>query len=240
MDSENLIRLQKFLSLSGVASRRKSEEYIINGRVMVNGKIVTELGTKVSSLDIVLFDNKRIEIEESKVYIMLNKPVGFVTTSKDQFNRKTVLDLVKIEKRIYPVGRLDYNSSGLLILTNDGDFAYKMTHPKKEIWKLYNINVLGNPKEDDIQKLRDGIEIDGYLTQKCKIKVLEKSSAKTNIEIQIKEGRNRQIRKMFSTIGHEVLTLNREKIGSLLLGDLKVSEWRYINKLELEELQCQF
>ena len=167
-------RLQKFLANAGIASRRKCEELILDGKVEVNGTIVTELGTKVSEKDIVKYNGKIVKTEEEKIYILLNKPIGYVTTAKDQFNRDTVLDLIKINKRIVPVGRLDMYTSGALILTNDGEFVNMLTHPKNEIDKTYNVTVKGNVTNEDIEQLQKGVKIDDeYITKPAKVKILK-------------------------------------------------------------------
>ena len=228
------MRLQKYLALCGIASRRKCEELILNGKVEVNGKIVTELGTKVIlNKDNVKYNGKTVNLEEEKVYILLNKPIGYITTSKEQFGRDKVLDLVKINKRIVPVGRLDMYTSGAIILTNDGDFVNKLTHPSHEIEKTYNVTLKGIVTKEDIENLKNGVEIDdGYITKKAKAKILKIDEEKkiSRIQITIHEGKNRQIRKMCETIGKKVLALHRCKIGDLDVKDLKLGQWRYLTK----------
>ena len=229
------IRLQKYIAMAGVASRRKAEELIRNGFVTVNGKIVTEMGTKVNKNDIVEVCGERAKLEENKVYIMLNKPKGYVTTVKDQFSRKTVLDLLDgIKERIYPVGRLDYETSGLLLLTNDGDFSYRMTHPSHKVDKVYIATVSGEVGEDIVEKFRKGIEIDGYVTSPSAMCVLYKDKKKSTVQITIHEGRNRQVRKMCEAVGHPVLDLKRVSIGNLTLGNLKEGQWRYLSDFEIK------
>jgi len=211
------LRLNKYIASTGACSRRKAEEYIISGRVSINGKIVTELGTQVGSNDVVCIDGKEIVLEERKVYIMLNKPIGYVTTAKEQFNRKSVLDIVKVKERIYPVGRLDMDSEGLLLLTNDGDFANNIIHPTKHIAKRYEVLLKEEITETMIKKLRDGVDIGGYTTRRA---VIEK--IKDNIvHITITEGKNRQVRRMCEAVGNKVLNLKRIAIGNLELGNLK-------------------
>ena len=232
-------RLQKFLANAGIASRRKCEELILNGKVEVNGEVVTELGTKVSDKDIVKYNGKIVKPEEEKVYILLNKPIGYVTTAKDQFNRDTVLDLVKINKRIVPVGRLDMYTSGALILTNDGDFVNMLTHPKNEINKTYNVTVKGNITKEDVENLQNGVEIDdGYITKPAKVKILKIDEEKniSRIQITIHEGKNRQVRKMCEAINKKVLALHRCKIGNIEVKDLKVGNWRYLTNKEIANL----
>lgn len=229
------MRLQKYLSQSGVASRRASEEMIKQGRVFVNGKAITEMGYIVLENDTVEVDGSIVLKSEQKVYIMLNKPVGYVSTAKDQFGRPTVIDIVKgIKQRLYPVGRLDYDTSGLIILTNDGDFTYSLTHPKHEINKLYEATVSGHPSEEDIKRFENGLKIEDYLTSKAQFKVKSKLDNRTIVEITIHEGKNRQVRKMCEAIGHKVLSLKRIAIGEVKLGDLEEGKWR---ELTVEELK---
>ncbi|MBP3831178.1 MAG: rRNA pseudouridine synthase [Clostridia bacterium] len=232
-------RLQKFLANAGIASRRKCEELILDGKIEVNGAIVTELGTKVSEKDIVKYNGKIVKTEEEKIYILLNKPIGYVTTAKDQFNRDTVLDLIKINKRIVPVGRLDMYTSGALILTNDGEFVNMLTHPKNEIDKTYNVTVKGNVTNEDIEQLQKGVKIDDeYITKPAKVKILKIDKEKniSRIQITIHEGKNRQVRKMCEAINKKVLALHRCKIGNIEVKDLKVGNWRYLSKKEVENL----
>ena len=232
-------RLQKYLAKAGIASRRKCEELILDGKIEVNGLVVTELGTKVSEKDIVKYNGKIVKTEEEKVYILLNKPIGYVTTAKDQFNRETVLDLVKINKRIVPVGRLDMYTSGALILTNDGEFVNMLTHPRNEVNKTYNVTLKGFVENEDILKLQNGVEIDdGYITKPAKVKILKIDEEKniSRIQITIHEGKNRQVRKMCEAINKRVLALHRSKIGNIEVKDLKVGNWRYLTNKEIENL----
>ena len=233
------IRLQKYIASSGVASRRKAEELILEGKVYVNGKQVTELGTKINpKTDKVEYNGEELHEEEEKVYILLNKPIGYVTTSKDQFSRDTVLDLVKVKERIVPVGRLDMYTSGALILTNDGDFVYKVTHPKHEIEKTYNVTIRGNITKEEMEELAHGVEIDGHLTSEAKLRFLKREEEKniTRVEVIIHEGRNRQVRKMFESIGKSVIALHRSKIGNICVKDLKLGTWRFLKKEEINRL----
>ena len=216
------IRLQKFLANQGVCSRRKAEEHILNGDVQVNGKTVTQLGTKIiPNKDEVIFQGKKITLSnDKKVYILLNKPIGYVTTTKDQFGRDTVLDLVKVKESILPVGRLDMYTSGAIILTNDGEFIYKITHPKYEIEKTYNVTLKGKITDEDVQKLRDGVEIGDYTSGKAKVRILKIDEEKniSRLEITIHEGKNREVRKMCDAVGKKVLALHRSK---------KLGKWKY-------------
>ncbi|MDI6605168.1 MAG: pseudouridine synthase [Thermoanaerobacteraceae bacterium] len=231
-------RLQKFLAECGIGSRRKCEQFIRDGFVKVNGKIVKELGIKVEPLeDKVEYNNKIVKKSEKLIYIMLNKPTGYVTTVKDQFNRASVLDLIDIKERIYPVGRLDYNTSGLLLLTNDGALTYKLTHPKHEVLKTYIAEIKSIPSDIELEELRNGIIIDNFKTSKAKIKILKIKDNTSIVEVQIHEGRNRQIRKMFDYIKHTVIKLKREKIGEIGLGKLKIGHCRYLNDKEINYLK---
>ena len=221
-------RLQKYLANNGIAARRKCEEYILAGRVKVNGKIVTELGTKIKpENDIVEFDGVKVDKIEKHVYILLNKPIGYVTTVKDQFDRPTVLDLVKVKEKILPVGRLDMYTSGALILTNDGDFVYKVTHPKNEVTKTYTVTLKGQVSDDEIEKLRSGVVLDdGFKTSPAKVKRImeDKENNKTRLEIVIHEGKNREVRRMCDAIGKKVLALHRSKIGTISLEGLTIGK----------------
>lgn len=235
------VRLQKFLAEAGIASRRKCEELIQSGKVMVNGKVVETLGTKINPKeDKVTYNGKIVENSLQKTYILLNKPIGYVTTAKDQFKRDTVLDLIKINKRIVPCGRLDMYTSGALILTDDGDFVYKITHPKHEIEKTYTVTIKGIVTNEEVQKLRQGVEIDDngekYITKKANVRILKTDIEKdiSRLEIVIHEGKNRQVRKMCEAVGKRVLALHRCKIGTLDVKDLKLGEWRYLSKREVE------
>ena len=221
------IRLQKFLADAGIASRRKAEELILEGKVAVNEKIIKELGTKVNpEVDKVTFNGKLVENNNKKIYILLNKPIGHVTTVKDQFNRDTVLKLVKVKERVVPCGRLDMYTSGALILTNDGDFVNKITHPKHEITKTYTVTVKGIVTNKEVEDLINGVEIDDngipYTTKKAKVRILKTDIEKdiSRLEITIHEGKNRQIRKMCEAIGHKVLALHRSKIAGIGVKDI--------------------
>lgn len=235
------VRLQKFLASCGIASRRKCEELILAGKVEVNGKVVNELGTKVNiQKDEVKYNGKIIKPEEEKIYILLNKPIGYVTTVKEQFGRDKVTDLVKQNKRIVPVGRLDMYTSGALILTNDGELVNKLTHPKNEINKTYNVTVAGIVTEQDIENLKSGVEIDNsYITKPAKVKILKIDNEKniSRVQITIHEGKNRQIRKMCQAINKRVLALHRSKIGNIEVRDLRLGTWRYLTKKEVNELK---
>lgn len=238
------IRLQKYLSEAGIASRRKSEELILQGKIKVNGQVVTELGTKVNpEKDEVKYKDKLVKIENKKIYILLNKPIGYVTTAKDQFNRPTVIDLLKESKikpkeQVLPVGRLDMYTSGALLLSNDGDFIFEITHPKHEITKTYQVTLKGIITENEVNQLRQGVDIGGYVTKPAKVKIMkiEENKNTSRVEITIHEGKNRQVRRMCEAVGKKVLALHRSKIGDITVKDLKLGEWRYLESEEVKGL----
>ncbi len=233
-----LVRVQKFLAEAGVASRRKCEEYIETGRVKVNDEIA-KLGTKINpETDIVVFDGKKIENKEELVYILLNKPIGYVTTAKDQFSRDSVLDLVRVKQRIVPVGRLDMYTSGALLLSNDGDFVYKITHPKHEVNKTYTVTLKGIVTDEEVKQLENGVEIEDYITKPAKVRILKTDTEKdiSRLEITIHEGKNRQVRKMCEAVGRRVQALHRSKIGNIDVKDLKLGTWRYLKPEEIKYL----
>ena len=232
-------RLQKYLANQGIAARRKCEEFILDGRVKVNGKVVTELGTKINpEIDKIEFDGKEVEKVEKKVYILLNKPIGYVTTAKDQFDRPTVLDLVKVKEKVLPVGRLDMYTSGEIILTNDGEFINKVTHPKNEIEKTYTVTVKGIVTDEDVEKLRNGVQIENYTSGKAKVKILRIDEEKkiSRLAITIHEGKNREVRKMCEAIDKKVLALHRRSVAGLDVKNMQIGTWRYLNSREVEAI----
>lgn len=228
-------RLQKYLAMAGVGSRRYCETLISERRVMVNGQTVDKQGVKVDpAVDSIQVDGKSITMEEEYVYIMLNKPSGYVTTVKDPQGRPTVLDLLQdVSVRLYPVGRLDYETEGLLLLTNDGEFAYRMTHPKFKMSKIYLATVQGQLSDEKIERLRTGVKLDDGMTKPAKVNVVRKEKYKTVVEMGISEGKNRQVRRMFKAVGNPVLALKRISIDQLTLDKLSVGSYRYLNKEEL-------
>lgn len=230
-------RLQKYIALSGYCSRRKAEELIVQGKVMVDGEIVTELGTKVDGNNQVTVEGKTLT-RETKEYILLYKPRGVVTTTNDEKNRKTVLDLIETDKRLYPIGRLDYDTTGILLLTNDGDLTNLLIHPKNEIDKVYVVKIEGILTGNEINNLERGVLIDGYKTSKSKVKVkkIDKKNNTSLVQITIHEGKNHQVKKMFLAVGHKVLKLKREKIAFLDLTGLKPGEYRKLNMKEVKKL----
>ena len=236
---ENM-RLQKFMALAGCGSRRKCEAWIDDGQVRVNGAIVTELGTKIDpEQDTVQFRGKRIQLEEKKVTVALNKPAGYITTSKDQFGRPNVCELIDLPGvRLYPIGRLDYQTTGLLLLTNDGELAYAMTHPKHHVAKVYHGILKGMVQQEDIEKLRAGVTLeDGYVTRPAQAKYLGAAGSHSRVEITVYEGKNHQVRRMARAIGHPVLKLRRVAVGSVRLGRLEEGEYRVLTQEEIQALK---
>ncbi len=232
------MRLQKYMALSGVASRRKSEEMIKEGRVKVNNRVITELGTIIDpEVDKIIVDDKNIRLETNKVYIMLNKPVGYVSSLKDEKGRRVVTDLIEgVRERIYPVGRLDADTTGLLLLSNDGDLAYKLTHPSNKVDKKYIAIVEGVPNKKELDTLRNGVFIDGKKTHPAKVKISKRYDTDSILDIVIHEGRNRQVKKMCEAVGHPVKKLKRVSIGEIELGGLDIGNWRFLNDEEIEYL----
>ena len=231
-------RLQKVIAASGVASRRKAEELIKDGKVKVNGKVITELGTKVDSKDTIEVNNKIIE-KEIKEYYLLNKPRGVITSTSDDKGRTTVVDLINTEARIYPVGRLDYDTTGALLLTNDGEFANILTHPKNNIDKVYLAKLNGIIKGEHINKLKDGVMLDNVLVKpsRVKLKKVDPSKNTSMVEITIHEGKNHEVKRLFESVGFLVDKLTRERIGIFNLEGLKSGEYR---KLTTKEVQIVY
>lgn len=230
-------RLQKFLAASGVASRRASEIIIAEGRVFVNGKRVTDPAVKVTQKDRVTVDGKAVRPAKSKVYVMLNKPVSVLSSSSDDRGRKCVVELVDIpDARLFAVGRLDYDTSGLILLTNDGEFMQRITHPSFEIWKTYEAVVKGEPGESVLKKLREGVMLDDGQTLPAFADVIGYKGNNAIVEIRIREGRNRQVRRMLEAVHYPVISLRRTELGGLRLGDLKNGAWRYMKRRDFEDL----
>lgn len=234
---DNKIRLQKHLSVCGVASRRKAEELILSGKVKVNGHIAS-IGDKVDpKRDKVTVRGKAVVAVNEKVYIMLHKPRGFVTTMKDERDRKCVSDLVKdVGVKVFPVGRLDRNSEGLLIMTNDGEFSNKLTHPSSHVNKTYRVTVSGQVEEENLIEMREGIVLDGRKTMPCDVFIAERKADRTVLIFIIQEGRNRQIRRMCEAVGLKVLRLKRTEIAGVKLGMLPQGKWRPLNEKEMRHL----
>lgn len=232
------MRLNKYIADAGICSRRKADELIKNGGVKVNGAVVRELGMQVEGGDVVQVNGKTIEGAGKKIYVAVNKPVGYITSMDDDRDRPTVAELVTdIPERLFPVGRLDYNTSGLLIMTNDGQLTYTLTHPKHEVYKTYIAKVAGVISEARIAKLRRGVDIGGFITSPARVKVIKQMPRHAIVEISIREGKNRQVRKMFAAVGNKVQQLERVAIGEIKLGRLMEGHYRKLNREEIEYLK---
>ena len=231
-------RLQKVIANNGYTSRRKAEELILDGRVSVNGNIVTELGTKVSDEDVIRIDNKLLNKEDKKVYYLLNKPCGYICSLSDEKGRKVVTDLIEGDIRVYPVGRLDFDTTGLLILTNDGELTNILAHPSNNVEKTYKATIDGILNVDEIYKLKDGIVIDGIKVVPTRVKVKKKNLNKNKqiVEISIVEGRNHIVKRIFDSIGHPVIKLKRIRYGNLNVDDLRYGEYRELSLKEIKDL----
>jgi len=232
-------RLQKYLSRHGVASRRASEEIIASGKVKVNGVTVVTPGTKINpSEDRVEVDGKKLARPEKKVYILLNKPRDYISTVSDPAGRKKITDLLDgVKERVYPVGRLDYDSEGLILLTNDGDFTFHLTHPKYNVSKTYRVRVKGTVQTRDLNSLSSGIMLDDGMTAPAQVSLIDERDGNSLVEITIGEGRNRQVRRMFEKVGYEVIRLKRIKIANLSLGLLKSGQYRFLSGSEIFRLK---
>ncbi|EDS72718.1 rRNA pseudouridine synthase [Anaerofustis stercorihominis] len=235
---EEKMRINKYLASCGVASRRKCEEIISRGKVTVNGEVVRELGTIINvEKDLVKVYGKEVSLDTKKVYYMLNKPQGVISASKSKYGEETVVDLLgKKEHRLFPVGRLDKDTTGLIILTNDGDFAYKLTHPKYEKEKTYEALVKGKVDSKSLDKLKQGVVIDGKKTSRAKVRLVKMIGVNSLVEITLIEGRKRQVKKMCEKVGHKVIKLNRTMENGLSLGDLEIGEYRKLTKNEVSKL----
>lgn len=231
------MRLNKFLSSAGIASRRKCDEIIASGQVTVNGKVVTKLGSVINEKkDKIIYQGVEVKLPTSFVYIKLNKPKGYACTASDEKGRKTIYDLIPTEERLFSVGRLDYDTEGLIILTNDGDFANKIMHPKYDVEKEYQVTIEGDIKESELAVMRKGVVIDGNKMPPAKIKLIEKKADATKLSVVIHEGQNRQVRRMFEAIGKSIKLLKRVRIGKVLLGGLSRGEFRDLTEEELNLL----
>lgn len=231
-------RLQKYLAHAGIASRRAAEEIIASGRVFVNGKRVTDPTTKVTVKDKVTVDGKSVKPTKTKTYIIMNKPTGVLSSASDDRGRKCVVDLVKSDARLYPVGRLDYDTQGLILLTDDGDFMQYITHPSHEIWKTYEAQIKGEIDEETLQKLREGVDLgeeDG-ITLPAEADVVRFKGKNAVVRVKIREGKNRQVRRMLEAVGHPVLRLKRTALGGLEIGDLKPGSYRNMKRSDFEDL----
>lgn len=234
------MRLNKFLASAGVGSRRKCDDYIVEGRITVNGEVVIKLGSKVDEQkDEVRFDGNPVARRTTLIYILLNKPTGYVTTASDEFNRRTVMDLISLEERVYPVGRLDLESTGLLLMTNDGALTNELIHPRYKIPKTYHVLLNKIIRPVDAYHFERGLMLDDKKTAPCKLSGIRVIDNCSFMEVTIAEGRNRQIRRMFNLLGYEVEELDRIAFGPLNLAGLKRGEWRYLKPSEVEALRKQ-
>ncbi len=235
---EDGLRLNKYIAQAGVCSRRKADELIAAGKVKVNGSVMDQLGYRVQPGDRVEAAGRVLGGGEKKVYYMLNKPVGYVTTLSDEFDRPTVMELMAdVEERVFPVGRLDYGTSGLLLFTNDGELAYQLTHPSRQIDKVYRARLNEPLTEEKLKQLRRGVDIGGFVTSPAQVEVLKQNERGALVEIIIHEGKNRQVRKMFDAVGCRVLELERVALGGLTLGRLKPGHYRKLSREELAMLR---
>ena len=230
------MRINKYIAQAGVASRRKADELIANGNVKINGAVMREPGYDVRDKDAVSVNGRIIENRQKLVYVLVNKPMGMITSSKDDKERATVMELVQdIDERLFPVGRLDYNTTGALIMTNDGQLTYRVSHPRHELGKTYRALVKGVLSDEKVRKLRNGVDIGGYITRK--VKVIKGGQNSTLVEVTIHEGKNRQVRKMFASVGNPVQELERVAIGEVRLGHLKQGHYRKLTREEIEYLK---
>ncbi len=233
-----MMRLNKFLAHAGIASRRKCDDLIQAGHVTVNGEPINQVGVVIDETkDKVTFKGQPVQIQEHFVYVLLNKPKGTVTTASDEFDRETVVDLIEVPERIYPIGRLDYETSGVLLLTNDGDLTHKLLHPNYKVEKVYHALIDRVIRPIDLHKFRTGIELDEAKTQPCQIREMQIKDNRSFLEIILKEGRNRQIRRMFEALGYKVEKLERISFAGIRAGRLQPGEWRYLTKREEELLK---
>ena len=232
------MRLNKYIASAGICSRRKADELIAAGNVKINGAVMREMGYDVEEGDRVVVNGRLIEGAGEKVYVAVNKPKGYITSMDDDRDRATVAELVKdIPERLFPVGRLDYNTTGLLLMTNDGDLAYRLTHPKHEVFKTYVALVSGIVSDARLARLRKGVDIGGFVTSPARVKIVRQNQRSTVVEISIREGKNRQVRKMFKAVGNTVLELERVAIGDVRLGHMQQGHYRKLTRREIEYLK---
>lgn len=232
------MRLNKYIASAGICSRRKADELIENGNVKVNGAVVKTMGWQVEEDDVVEANGRVIEAVNKKIYVVVNKPLGYITSMQDEKDRDTVADLVAdIPQRLFPVGRLDYNTTGLLIMTNDGELTQTLTHPRHEVYKTYVAKVAGVISDSRLAKLRKGVDIGGFVTSPAKVRLVRQMPRRAVVEISIREGKNRQVRKMFAAVGNKVQDLHRTAIGEIRLGRLKEGHYRKLTKEEIAYLK---
>ena len=232
------MRLNKYIASAGICSRRKADELIAAGNVKINGAVMREMGYDVQEGDRVSVNGRPVEAESNKVYVAVNKPKGYITSMDDDRDRATVAQLVSdIPERLFPVGRLDYNTTGLLLMTNDGDLAYRLTHPKHEVYKTYVALVSGIVSDARLARLRKGVDIGGFVTSPAKVRIIKQNQRSTVVEISIREGKNRQVRKMFKAVGNTVIELERIAIGDVRLGHMQQGHYRKLTRREIDYLK---
>ena len=232
------MRLNEYIASAGICSRRKADELIAAGNVKINGAVMREMGYDVQEGDQVSVNGRPVEAADNKVYVAVNKPKGYITSMDDDRDRATVAQLVSdIPERLFPVGRLDYNTTGLLLMTNDGDLAYRLTHPKHEVYKTYVAMVSGIVSDARLAKLRKGVDIGGFVTSPAKVRLIKQNQRSTVVEISIHEGKNRQVRKMFKAVGNNVIELERIAIGDLRLGHMQQGHYRKLTRREIDYLK---
>ena len=232
------MRLNKYIAHAGIASRRKADELTINGNVKINGLTMREPGYNVKPGDVVEVNGQRISGQEKMEYVLLNKPKGYITSMQDEKGRPVVTELVAdVDARLFPVGRLDYNTSGMLIITNDGDLTYRLTHPRHQVTKTYRALVSGVLSKEKLFRLRKGVDIGGFVTSPAQVKIIRQAERSAVVDITIQEGKNRQVRKMFAAVGNPVQELQRTAIGDLRLGRLKEGHYRKLTRNEIEYLK---
>ncbi len=231
-------RLQKFIARAGVASRREVERFITEGRVAVNGCIITKLGTKVDPVrDVIKFDGILVRSSPKKLYVVLNKPVGYVSTLKDPQGRPVIMELLnRITVRVYPVGRLDYDAEGLMLLTNDGELAHRLQHPRYGISRTYEVKIKDIPTDDELSRVRKGIKLEDGVTLPAKVTFLRRTMKNCWLKMTLSEGRNRQVKRMFAAIGHPVMKIKRVKFGVIGLGNLMKGQYRHLTEDEVKDL----
>ncbi|RMF61684.1 MAG: rRNA pseudouridine synthase [Calditrichaeota bacterium] len=233
-----MIRLNRYLAICGVGSRRSCDNYIKAGKVTVNGETVTQMGVRIDpEKDVVCFEGQEVRAPQQFIYILMNKPLRTVTTVKDEKRRKTVIDLLKLPERLFPVGRLDYYTTGALLITNDGELAYYLMHPRFQVSKVYRVLLNKLIRPIDLHKFQNGVELDGRLTAPCKATELRRIDNRSYLEVELHEGRNRQIRRMFDVLGYQVEELHRYSFAGLTVNDLKPGEWRELTSEEIQQLK---
>ncbi len=234
-----MMRLNKFLSRCGVASRRHADEMIAAGRVAVNGEVVKQLGIIIDEInDVVRVDSETIRLPAEDTYVILNKPKGFISSLVDKFNRPTVVDLIKgVSERVYPVGRLDLDTEGLLLLTNDGELAYRLAHPKFDIKKIYQVTVKGQFDEKLMTKFEEGITLDDGYVARCKAKIMATHKKSSILQVELSEGKKREIKRIFSALGYDVKHLRRIRFADLSCEGMQIGSWRYLNRREVSKLR---